>query len=100
MDAMALSHARFAGEHRAQFKLMFSAVLETGAAGIGGGRNLRILEEMIRQGSKRVRFDRAIRFFWRVSFGLWFTGRACCAWTETMRNRLSSALARKLCYPG
>jgi len=52
MHVRALSFARFAGEHRAQFELMFSAVLETGATGIGGGRNLRSLEEMIRQGQQ------------------------------------------------
>ena len=49
MDAMALAYARFADEHRAQFELMFAALLETGAAEIGGGRNLRILEEIIRE---------------------------------------------------
>ena len=48
MDAMALAYARFADEHRAQFEVMFAAVLEPGgAAEAGGGRNLRILEEAI-----------------------------------------------------
>ena len=49
MDAMALAYARFADEHRAQFEVMFAALLESGAAEIGGGRNLRILEETIRK---------------------------------------------------
>ena len=50
MDAMALAYARFADEHRAQFEVMFAAVLQPGgAAEAGGGRNLRILEETIRQ---------------------------------------------------
>ena len=50
MDAMALAYARFADEHRAQFEVMFAAVLEPGgAAEAGGGRNLRILEEAIRE---------------------------------------------------
>jgi AcrR family transcriptional regulator len=47
MDAMALAYARFANEHRAQFEVMFAALLEPAAAEIGGGRNLRILEEII-----------------------------------------------------
>ena len=50
MDAMALAYARFADEHRAQFEVMFAAVLQPGgAAEAGGGRNLRILEEAIRK---------------------------------------------------
>ena len=50
MDAMALAYARFADEHRAQFEVMFSAALEPGgAAEAGGGRNLKILEEAIRE---------------------------------------------------
>ena len=50
MDAMALAYARFADEHRAQFEVMFAALLEPGgAAEAGGGRNLRILEEAIRE---------------------------------------------------
>ncbi len=48
MDAMSLAYARFADEHRAQFEVMFAAMQEPGAAEIGGGRNLRILEEIIR----------------------------------------------------
>jgi AcrR family transcriptional regulator len=32
MDAMALAYARFANEHRAQFEVMFAALLESGAA--------------------------------------------------------------------
>jgi AcrR family transcriptional regulator len=51
MDAMALAYARYADEHRAQFEVMFTAVLEAGGAAMaGGGRNLRILEEAIGQG--------------------------------------------------
>ncbi len=49
MDAMALAYTRFADEHRAQFEVMFAALLDTGAAELGGGRNLRILEEIIRE---------------------------------------------------
>ncbi len=50
MDAMAVAYARFAQEHRAQFEVMFAALLEPGgAAEAGGGRNLRILEEIIRE---------------------------------------------------
>jgi AcrR family transcriptional regulator len=49
MDAMALAYARFANEHRAQFEVMFAALLEPGAAEIGGGRNLKIMEEIIRE---------------------------------------------------
>jgi AcrR family transcriptional regulator len=50
MDAMALAYTRFADEHRAQFEVMFAAVLEPGGgADLGAGRNLRILEDAIRQ---------------------------------------------------
>jgi AcrR family transcriptional regulator len=50
MDAIALAYAHFADEHRAEFEVMFAAVLEPGgAAEAGGGRNLRILEETIRK---------------------------------------------------
>ena len=50
MDAMALAYARFADEHRAEFEVMFAAVLQPGgAAEAGGGQNLRILEEAIRE---------------------------------------------------
>ena len=52
MDAVALAYARFAAEHRAQFEVMFAAVLESGAEELGGGRNLRIMEEIIREGQK------------------------------------------------
>jgi AcrR family transcriptional regulator len=52
MDAMALAYARFAEEHRAQFDVMFAALLESRAAELGGGRNLRILEEIIREAQK------------------------------------------------
>jgi len=54
MDAMALAYARFADEHRAQFEVMFAAVLEPGgAADAGGGRNLRILEEAIGEAQRK-----------------------------------------------
>ncbi len=54
MDAMALAYARFADEHRAQFEVMFAGVLEPGgAAEAGGGRNLRILEETIREAQRK-----------------------------------------------
>jgi AcrR family transcriptional regulator len=49
MDAMALAYARFADQHRAQFEVMFAALRESRAAEIGGGRSLRILEEIIRE---------------------------------------------------
>ena len=53
MDAMALAYARFAVEHRAEFEVMFAAALESGgAAEAGGGQNLRILEEIIREAQK------------------------------------------------
>jgi len=54
MDAMALAYAQFADEHRAQFEVMFAAVLQPGgAAEAGGGRNLRILEETIREAQQK-----------------------------------------------
>ncbi len=53
MDAMAVAYHRFANEHRAKFEVMFAAVLEPGgAAEAGGGRNLRILEEAIREAQR------------------------------------------------
>lgn len=53
MDAMALAYHRFANEHRAQFEVMFAAAVEPGgAAEAGGGRNLRILEETIRDAQR------------------------------------------------
>ena len=54
MDAMALAYARFADEHRAQFEMMFAAVLEApgGAADTAAAQNLRILEEIIREAQK------------------------------------------------
>ena len=52
MDAIALAYARFAVEHRAQFEVMFAAVLESGAEQLGGGRNLKIMEEIIREGQQ------------------------------------------------
>jgi len=53
MDAMALAYARFADEHRDQFEVMFAAVLKPGgAAEAGGGRNLKILEESIREAQR------------------------------------------------
>ena len=54
MDAMALAYACFADEHRAQFEVMFAALLEPGGAAVaGGGRNLRILEEVIREAQRK-----------------------------------------------
>ena len=51
---MALAYAQFADEHRAQFEVMFAAVLQPGgAAEAGGGRNLRILEETIREAQQK-----------------------------------------------
>jgi len=53
MDAIALAYARFANERRAQFEVMFAAVLEPGgAAETAASRNLRILEEIIREAQK------------------------------------------------
>ena len=47
---MALAYARFADEHRAEFDVMFTALIESGgAAEGGGGRNLAILETAIRE---------------------------------------------------
>jgi AcrR family transcriptional regulator len=54
MDTLALAYARFADEHRAQFEVMFAAVLEAGGTtAAGGGGNLRILEDIIRQAQQR-----------------------------------------------
>ena len=97
MDAMALAYARFADEHRAQFEVMFAAVLEPGgAAEAGGGRNLRILEEAIgkaQQTGEVRQGDPALlaRVVWALVHG----APACCAGTEPMWNCLSSALALK-----
>ena len=53
MDAMALAYVRFANEHRAEFEVMFDAALQPGgAAEAGDGRNLSILEEIIREAQK------------------------------------------------
>jgi AcrR family transcriptional regulator len=53
MDAMALAYHRFANEHPAKFEVMFAAAVEPGgAAEAGGGRNLRILEETIRDAQR------------------------------------------------
>ena len=50
MDAMALAYSRFAGEHRAEFEVMFAEVLAVGVArAAGGGRNLAIMEQAIRE---------------------------------------------------
>jgi AcrR family transcriptional regulator len=54
MDALALAYARFANEHRAEIEVMSAAVLEAGeVTAAGGGGNLRIVEDMIRQGQER-----------------------------------------------
>ena len=54
MDAIALAFSRFAGQHRAQFEVMFASVLEaSGAAAAGGGRSLRILEQPIRKAQRQ-----------------------------------------------
>jgi len=52
MDSMALAYFRFANEHRTQFEVMVAAVLESGVAEVGGGHNLRNLEQMIRDGQQ------------------------------------------------
>lgn len=53
MDAMALAYARFAEEHRAQFEVMFAALAADGDAAAGSGRNLRLLEEAIREAQRK-----------------------------------------------
>ena len=52
MDAMALAYASFAHERRAQFEVMVAVLLKPGAAEIGGGRNLRLMEEIIPEGQQ------------------------------------------------
>ena len=49
MDAMAVAYVRFANEHRAQFEVMYAALLEGGGTAEGSGRGLAIVEETIRE---------------------------------------------------
>jgi hypothetical protein len=74
MDAMALSYARFADEHRAQFELKFRSAPRPAR---------RVWGRPESQNSRRDESPRAANgwgstgrseLFWRKSFGLWFTG--------------------------
>jgi len=53
VDAMALAYTRFADEHRAQFEVMFAAVLKPGRGeDVGAGRSFKILEDAIREAQR------------------------------------------------
>jgi AcrR family transcriptional regulator len=53
MDAMAVAYVRFANEHRAQFEVMYAALLEGGGSAEGSGRGLEIVEETIREAQQQ-----------------------------------------------
>jgi AcrR family transcriptional regulator len=53
MDAMAVAYVRFANEHRAQFEIMYAALLEGGGRAEGSGRGFAIMEETIREAQQR-----------------------------------------------
>jgi hypothetical protein len=53
MDAMAVAYVRFANEHRAQFEVMYAALLEGGGSAEGSGRGFAIVEEAIREAQQR-----------------------------------------------
>ena len=53
MDAMAVAYVRFANEHRAQFEVMYAALLEGGGSAEGSGRGFAIVEETIREAQQR-----------------------------------------------
>jgi AcrR family transcriptional regulator len=53
MDAMAAAYVRFALEHRAQFEVMFAALLEGGGTTEGSGEAFRVLEDIIRQAQQQ-----------------------------------------------
>ena len=53
MDAMAVACVRFANEHRAQFEVMYAALLEGGGSAEGSGRGFALVEETIREAQQR-----------------------------------------------
>ena len=53
MAAMAVAYVRFANEHRAQFEVMYAALLEGGGTTEGSGLAFTIAEETIREGQQR-----------------------------------------------
>jgi AcrR family transcriptional regulator len=53
LDAMMIAYVRFANEHRAQFEVMFAALLEGGGTAEGSGLAFTIVEETIREGQQR-----------------------------------------------
>ena len=106
MDAIALAYTRFADEHRAQFEVMFAALLEPGGgANAGSGRNLRVLEEVIRQAQHKGEVrqgDPAVlaRVVWALVHGasmLRLGGASAelpfiCFSTEILRSGLSESV--------
>jgi hypothetical protein len=109
MDAMALAYTRFADEHRAQFEVMFAAVLEPGGgADLGAGRSLGILEDVIRQAQNKGEVrqgDPALlaRVVWALVHGasmLRLNGAGgeppfICFSTEILRSGLSESRQRQ-----
>ena len=74
IDAMGFAYARFAHEHSAKFEVMIAAFLESGAPALGGGRNLRILERLIRQAQQAGEIREGdpaqlARVFWALVHG-------------------------------
>ena len=53
MDAIAMAYVRFANEHRAQFEVMYAALLEGGGTTEGSGLAFTIAEETIREGQQQ-----------------------------------------------
>jgi AcrR family transcriptional regulator len=49
MEAMAAAYVRFALEHRAQFEVMFAALLEGGGTAEGSAQAFKALEDIIRE---------------------------------------------------
>jgi AcrR family transcriptional regulator len=52
MDAMAVAYVRFANEHRAQFEVMYAALLEGSSSADGSGRGFMLFKETIREGQQ------------------------------------------------
>jgi AcrR family transcriptional regulator len=74
MDAMAMAYVRFANEHRAQYEVMYAALIEGGGSAEGSGRGFVIVEETIREAQLRgeVRPDDPAlltRVFWALVHG-------------------------------